>query len=371
MWERLRRWFDDLPYTDALERRQALLLQTMELGLLITAILLIPFPLVAPMAAGGRPIMIALVVVVALFAVGAVWLLRVGRAQSSAMLLASVLSLLLSGMLYGTTLADGAATMFAFALPIVLGGLLAGRWGLLLTVGLSCGGVTLALLSANAGLPGAGFARAQADVTIPTIILFVIIAGLLGLFIDSLRSLISATLLARRSRERELETLSRRLEAAVRERTADLEMALKTLEQRAAEQQRLLTENEAQQAIIRELSVPVLPLGASTAVMPLVGALDAGRLDLLQTQALSAIKRLSARRLLLDITGVPVVDTYVAQGLLQTVQAARLLGAEVVLVGVRPEVAQSVVGLGVDLRFMRSFADLQTALATLRVDNGQ
>jgi rsbT co-antagonist protein RsbR len=69
-----------------------------------------------------------------------------------------------------------------------------------------------------------------------------------------------------------------------------------------------------------------------------------------------------AQLLLLDITGVPIIDTHVAQGLLAVVQATRLLGADSVLVGIRPEVAQTIVGLGLDLRGLHSYADLQIAL---------
>jgi rsbT co-antagonist protein RsbR len=108
----------------------------------------------------------------------------------------------------------------------------------------------------------------------------------------------------------------------------------------------------------------VLPISATTLIMPLVGALDSARLQQVQEQALQAIERATARRLVLDITGVPLVDSQVAQGLLAVVQAARLLGAEAVLVGVRPEVAQTVVGLGLTLPGLRTYADLQTALGT-------
>ena len=99
--------------------------------------------------------------------------------------------------------------------------------------------------------------------------------------------------------------------------------------------------------------------------MPLIGALDSARLQLVQEQALRSIERTSAQRLVLDITGVPLVDSQVAQGLLAVVQAARLLGAEAVLVGVRPEVAQTMVGLGVALPGLRAYADLQTAVGRL------
>jgi rsbT co-antagonist protein RsbR len=110
------------------------------------------------------------------------------------------------------------------------------------------------------------------------------------------------------------------------------------------------------------MSVPIMLLDATTLVMPLVGALDSERIRLVQEQALQAIERSSARHLILDISAVPIVDTQVAQGLLRVVQAARLLGAEVVLVGVRPEVAQAVVWLGIQLDTMVTRSSLQSGI---------
>jgi rsbT co-antagonist protein RsbR len=127
-------------------------------------------------------------------------------------------------------------------------------------------------------------------------------------------------------------------------------------------QTELLAALEQERATARELSVPVIPISATTLIIPLIGALDTERLHQLQTQALGALERSVAHTLILDITGVPVVDTQVAQGLLQVVSAARLLGARVMLVGIRPEVAQALVGLGVDMRAIRTFSDLQSAL---------
>ncbi len=108
--------------------------------------------------------------------------------------------------------------------------------------------------------------------------------------------------------------------------------------------------------------MPVIPINASTLVMPLIGALDTARLRQLRERALHAITRAHARYLVLDITGVSVIDSQIAQGIIATVQATRLLGTEALLVGVRPEVAQAIVALGVDLHGMRTFADLQAAL---------
>ena len=160
----------------------------------------------------------------------------------------------------------------------------------------------------------------------------------------------------------QLEQANADLETRVGERTLALQSALAEVEQRAAEQARLLEENQQQREMIRDLSVPVLPISAATLVMPLVGTLDSQRLALAQEQALGAIERGHTRYLALDITGVPLVDSQVAQGLLGVVQAARLLGTEVVLVGVRPEVAQAIVGLGIELRGIRTFSDLQSAI---------
>lgn len=162
-----------------------------------------------------------------------------------------------------------------------------------------------------------------------------------------------------------LDKVNGALEAQVAERTAKLQQVLGEAESRMAEQARLLEENEQQRQAIRELSVPVLPIDAHTLVMPLIGALDSQRLIDAQDQALGAIERTHARRLLLDITGVPVVDTQVAKGVIELVHAARLLGAQVVLVGIRPEVAQTVIGLGLDLRDIPTYADLQVALDRL------
>jgi rsbT co-antagonist protein RsbR len=117
------------------------------------------------------------------------------------------------------------------------------------------------------------------------------------------------------------------------------------------------------------MSVPVLPVNDTTLVMPLVGAMDTERLRLLQDQALRAIERTRAKTLILDITGVPIVDSQVAQGLIGVVQAARLLGTEVLLVGIRPEVAQAIVTLGLSLSELRTHNDLRGALGR-RLMNG-
>lgn len=163
-----------------------------------------------------------------------------------------------------------------------------------------------------------------------------------------------------------LQSANASLETQVAERTAELRLALAIEGERAATQERLLAELAAQREVIREMSIPVLPVSAATLVMPLVGDLDSARLSHLQHQALVSVERAQARRLIVDVTGVPVLDTQVAWGLVETARAVALLGAEMVLVGVRPEVAQTLVSLGVDLDGLRAVSTLEAALATGR-----
>jgi rsbT co-antagonist protein RsbR len=171
----------------------------------------------------------------------------------------------------------------------------------------------------------------------------------------------------------ELGVLGRRFDEmalTIQQRTCDLEQqhmranaAREEAEVARAETAEQLATIEEQRNVIREMSVPVLPLSQSALVLPLIGALDSERLGMVQEQALRSIEHSSARYLILDITGVPIVDTAVAQGLIRVVQATRLLGAEVVVVGIRPEVAQAVVGLGIHLGDIVTRSSLQSGIA--------
>ncbi len=168
-----------------------------------------------------------------------------------------------------------------------------------------------------------------------------------------------------------LQTLNEELDLRVHMQTETLQQILQELEERTVYQEQLLKDLTEQRAIIRELSLPILPIGSDVLVVPLIGALDGERIQQLQTQALKHVERVRARMLILDVTGVPLIDTHVAQGLTALIQGLRLLGADVVIVGVRPEVAQTIVGLGIQLQGVRIFSDLGSALrsAALRFIN--
>lgn len=165
-----------------------------------------------------------------------------------------------------------------------------------------------------------------------------------------------------------LQTLNEELDRRVQMQTERLQHMVRELEERSAQQERLLQEITVQRDMIRELSLPILPVGRDVLVAPLIGALDGDRLHQLQHQTFRRVERTHARMLILDVTGVPLIDTHVAQGLTRLIRGLRLLGADVAIVGVRPEVAQTIIGLGIRLRDVSIFSDLGSALqyATFR-----
>lgn len=186
--------------------------------------------------------------------------------------------------------------------------------------------------------------------------------ALMALLFSFIRGNFTTSLRFTEEANAQLRTLQASLADQVARRTKELEQALCEVQTRAAEQAALLAENQQQRETIRRLGVPALPLGAGTLVMPLVGLLDDERLEALLSRALDAIAAASTRTLIIDITGVPVIDAEVAGGLLRVPQAARLLGAEVVMVGMSPEVAQTVVSLGLNFGGLRTASTLQDAL---------
>ena len=352
----------DLTSRDPLERAQASLVQTLLLAVLILSAAGSLLPLAAPIPRAQALGVGAVVLLGVPIALAALALLRRGR-LARAVLLASVgLIVLLCFVLVTTGVRDGGATIFGFALPIVLSGLLAGRRSLVVVIGLCAAGIGLAMALERLGLPLVGFAAPRGDNPGGIVGGFIVIALILGVFVAHFGRTLREALLAGQRREQGLEQRRGELEAAVAAGTEELRAALAEVEARAASQAALLEENARQREAIQELGAPALPVNATTVVMPLVGALDDRRLRALQDRALEAAERGAVRRLVLDISGVPLVDTQVAQGLASIVRALRLLGAEAALVGVRPEVAQALVGLGIELDGVRTYRDLEAAL---------
>src|SRR5918995_255050 len=117
-----------------------------------------------------------------------------------------------------------------------------------------------------------------------------------------------------------------------------------------------------QQESLRELSTPVLQLRDRLLILPIIGVLDSARARQLTEQLLGAIQTNRAKVVVIDITGVATIDLTVANHLVQTVEAARLMGASAIITGLSSKIAQTLVDLGVDLGQMRTVGDLQGGL---------
>jgi rsbT co-antagonist protein RsbR len=117
-----------------------------------------------------------------------------------------------------------------------------------------------------------------------------------------------------------------------------------------------------QQAAIRDLSMPILQIREGMLVVPLVGSIDAARARLLTENLLVAVRDRRARAVVLDVTGVPMVDTAVASYLVHATEAAKLMGARVVITGIAAEIAQTLVTLGARLPEVNTAVDLQDGI---------
>ncbi|WP_170136388.1 STAS domain-containing protein [Nannocystis exedens] len=160
----------------------------------------------------------------------------------------------------------------------------------------------------------------------------------------------------RRDRETVLR-LNRELEARVQERTVALEVAAA---ESAALQQQVI---EAQRATLQALSTPLVPIARHVVAVPLIGDVDADRAGRLLEAILAGVQARRAAFVLLDVTGVPQVDTVAARALADVARAVKLLGAELVLTGIGPDVARTLVDLGAELGGARILPSLDQGIA--------
>jgi anti-anti-sigma regulatory factor len=171
---------------------------------------------------------------------------------------------------------------------------------------------------------------------------------------------------------------NRRLEAEVAQRTEELQrsnaqlsasnerLKIELTQREQAERERAALQRqmfEAQQTRLAELSTPLIPITDQIMVMPLIGTMDAARAAQVLEVALDGAQRHQARVVILDITGMKHIDTQIAQTLVGTANALRLLGTEAVLTGTRAEVAQAMVGLDIELKSIVTMGTLQSGIA--------
>jgi rsbT co-antagonist protein RsbR len=145
------------------------------------------------------------------------------------------------------------------------------------------------------------------------------------------------------------------------------ELGLFTFETYSAAREVVIGEQSEQ---LLELSTPVVKLWEGVVAVPLVGTLDSARTQVVMEKLLETLVETESAHAIIDITGVPAVDTQVAQHLLKTVVAARLMGAECVISGIRPQIAQTIVALGIEFGDIATKATLADALALALKQSG-
>lgn len=348
-----------IPSADADLRRRGRNLIAITLALLVIDALFIPVTLAQSTA---RAALIITAMAAALFGL-VIWLARRGLVTAGALTLIATITLSLIG---GTLSRRGlSVAAFFFVLPVLVASLtLRPAW-----IWLAVAVCEIGLLAGYQRFPANPFTDpAVANFAVASLVLPVIVALIGQLGAASTEQALRAAASAQReaaAAASALEHANSGLEAAIEQRTAELQTALADVRAQSAAQARLLGEIEQQRTTIRTLGVPVIPVSADTLVMPLVGELDSARLRALEEQALRHIEDERANHLILDVTGVPLIDQDIAAGLLRVIRAAGLLGTQVVLAGIRPEVAQALVSLDLQLGAIASASTLQEALAQL------
>jgi rsbT co-antagonist protein RsbR len=119
---------------------------------------------------------------------------------------------------------------------------------------------------------------------------------------------------------------------------------------------------EVAQTALQELSVPVVPISSDIAVLPLVGEVDTQRAKFIMEKCLKSSSDLQLKQLFIDVSGVPMIDTMVAHNLFQIVRALSLIGVKATMTGIRPEIAQTIVALGIEFQEIPTKANLKQAL---------
>jgi rsbT co-antagonist protein RsbR len=345
-----------IPHPDEDIRRRGRNVVALALGLIGLGLLLI----VLWVFQREYPSLVAGAVALVLFGV-AIAIARRGWVGQAALLLIGVLTLaVLSVMVANNALSD---TPYFLLIPVSIAGLVLSAqqvWPVFIANAIGLGVVT-ALIARTAPLSYQDVQVLQDSLAVLTI------TGLISfLGANSATRALRAAQRAREQAETAAAALDRSnaaLETRVAERTTELAGALAAQRDQAAELQISLDRQQVLNELLNALSLPIIPVREDVLVAPLVGNLDAVRAQRMIGDVLEQIERRRARAIILDVTGVAVVDTQLAQALLRTAEATRLLGARTILVGIRPEVAQTLVSLGADLSSLHTAATLQEGLA--------
>lgn len=371
MRTQLHSWLQDLPMADPIEREQAVLVQYFLLG---AAFISVVGLFIVVFIGGGAYSLIAGPIAAALAAgssLAGFRLVRRGRLSSAVLIVTISFTLALTLLLVGWGVTGGRNLLIGYVLPVMLAGLLLGRGGALLLVIISLVLVIGVAVLEVLNVPLVASSPPVGNELLRTLSAFVPIILVVGFFFDTFSASLRRALEAARRREQELQQARDSLEHLVAERTASLQQALQSVEEREARLHQTIEELQNSRQTIEQLSAPLIPVLPGVLVAPLVGALGGERAAQFTGNLLRTVETQSIRRVIFDVTGMPVLDTQVARILLQAAAAVQLLGARSLLVGVRPELAQTLVALGQDMGGLQTYQTLQEAIgALLPASNG-
>jgi len=274
-----------------------------------------------------------------------------------------------------------AVTVLIFAFDGIRDVALTGYFVAIAMTSLLLGGRTLLVITLLSSIAVAAVFYAERSGTIATSLgnlpgsddlFFVLVTLNVTAFLSGItvRRMLAGYERARRNEEA-LEKAYAETEGQVKERTAELEREIEERTRMQEENLRLQQEViDAQQRAIRELSTPIIPILEGVIVMPLVGSIDTSRARDITRSLLVGIRQHSAKVVILDITGVPIVDSGVAAYLNKTIQAARLKGARTIVTGISEAVAETIVDLGIDWSGIETLSDLRTGLRVVLSGQG-
>jgi anti-anti-sigma regulatory factor len=356
-------WLTTVQSAEADFQRRGRTLVILSFGLMIVAAIALPLFLLLNPAIEGVVITSALIAVVAC----ALALARSGKVNlGAALIIAIVIAAPLAGILNSGNIT--AEPVYFLMAPLIAGVILR-PWQIWAVMGLS----VLTLLLLVFLLPSNPLATRQTQALVRNTLIMSGVATLIGAVgASNVNRELARTQAARAEAESAaaaLECANADLERRVSERTNELSAALATQQSQYHELQASLAAQQRLNELVATLSLPIIPIDDDVLVVPLVGSIDSARAEQLLASVLGQVQAQRARAIMLDVTGVAVVDTYIAQALLRTANATRLLGARTILVGIRPEVAQTLVGLGVDLGTLRTAATLREGLAVIAREN--
>lgn len=361
MLVRFRQWFTHIPIQDSIKHRQAMLLQGLYIIFLVSSCLGIgviltnngPLQVIGIFGYSG---VIAVTFV-------ALWLLHRGYFAWSVYSIAITIVLMTALSLVQQSLVVSGATYMALLFPLVLVGLTLGRRALIIISVLNAIVVMISWRRYPNPLTAAELVTSMP----PYIVMasFILFSGVIAFMIDQFSSALRTTLTKSQEQRDELNMLRQSLEDTVEQRTASLQQALANVEQREAALQTALSKLQTSQTLIQQLSFPILPVLPDVLLAPLVGTLNAERMHTFTSELPRAVVQERVRAVVIDVTGTQIIDRQIAQELLQMQSILKLLGAQVVFVGLRPEVAQTLVSLDMDWRSTRIYADLRDAINVL------